>query len=398
MYASVHTDRSGRVFVSSDRAAAGMGGVSASEIGAAIPLPAGSQLVPLEREAAALDRGGRMRPLGRGRLALAALLPPGHTRLLFPAYRDDPSSAPLAPLPYVAVAADPSGELVAAATATGRTDERSADAPSGIAAMRERPANALARQLARCARDHDCRAARMGLGRGDLPIPLGAPLAERPRAPIQLRSGYAGSPTEHAAFRPTAAEIGEVALDHIARGGTGIAFGRACDGEPLARISVLDAAIRAVRAYAPRARIHLETSGSDPVALRRALDAGLTSVTVRVGSALSDTYETLHGPTAHRWSDVRVCLQAAAEHGGAITIALLVLPGLTDRPAEIDATLELLGELPGGRLELRDLGADPLRALAVFPHARPLGIRALLGRVAEADHFALRTGEEMAAV
>lgn len=398
MYASVHTDRSGRVFVSADHGAAGMGGLEATAIDDAVPLPSGARVVPLAREATAYDRTGRIRALGKGRLALGAILQGGHARLLFPAYRDDPGEATLEPLAYAAVAADARGDLVVAAADLGlgeRPHERGAADPA--IALRERPANALVRQLARCARDHACLAARSGFGHGDLPVPLGAPPAERPTLPVALRSGYGGSPSERAAFHPTAPEIADVAADHVARGGTRVSFGRACDGEPLRLIRVLEDAIALIRERAPSAAVHLETAGSDPAALRRAIDAGLASVTVRLGAARADTFELLHGPLGHRWTDVRACLQLAAERGVALTIALLTLPGMTDRPAEIDALLSLLGELPGGRLEVRDLGADPLRTLAGFPRARPLGMRALLGRLTEADHFRLGATVEAAA-
>ncbi len=365
-----------------------MGGLEPRRLTDAIPLPAGTELMPLPREAIAYDRTGRPRPLGKGRLALGALVP-WHTRLSFPAYRDDPDAPPLDPLPYAAVAADQRGELVVAVAETAHV--AATPEARGVSPLREHAANALARQLARCSRDHECSAARAGIGRGQLPVPLGAPAAERPRAPVALRSGSAGAPTAPAAFRPTAREIVEVAATHLEHGGTGVSFGRACDGEPLARVRVLEEAIAGIREHAPRSSVHLETCGSDPAALRRAAEAGLTSVTVRLGSARSETYERLHGPVAHRWGDVRATLQVATERRIAITVALLVLPGLTDRPEEIDAIVALLGELPGGCLELRDLGADPIRVLAAFPAARPVGVRAMLERIAEADHFEMGT-------
>jgi pyruvate-formate lyase-activating enzyme len=121
-------------------------------------------------------------------------------------------------------------------------------------------------------------------------------------------------------------------------------------------------------------------------------------VTVRLGSARAETYEPLHGPTEHRWSDVRASMQLLAQRRAVLTIALLLMPGLTDAPAEIDALAALLGELPGGRIELRDLGADPLRLLSSLPPQRPLGLRALLARLGEADHFRIPAAPVIAAV
>jgi hypothetical protein len=384
MYASVHTDRSGRVFVSADHAAAAMAGTAPVRLTEAVALPEGAELIPLQREAIGYDRGGRGRPLGKGRLALAAIVP-ACTRLAFPAYVDDPAAQALEPRPYAAVGADARGGLVVAVVE--RPGRMSAAFTAGTPPIRDHPANALARQLTRCARDHACAAARAGLGRGDLPVPLGAPAAERPRLPVELRSGYAGAPTERAAFKPTVREIADVAAAHLDRGGNGVSFGRACDGEPLARVRVLEQAIGAIHDRAPRAAIHLETCGSDPVALRRAAEAGLTSIAVRLASARAGTYDAIHGPLAHRWADVRASLEVAVERRVALTVALLLLPGVTDRPAEIDAIVELLGDLPGGRLELRDLGADPLRVVGAVAGRSPLGMRALLDRLAEADHF-----------
>lgn len=405
MYVSVHTDRSGRVFVSDDHRAAGSDGARAIDLTEAVPIPRGTRLLPIDREAEGLDRAGRPRALGRGRLALAAILPPGHARLLFPAYRDDRAARDLDPLAYAAVAADERGDLVVAAAMLAPAPVAATEGGAAhdtihdtVDALRSHPANSLARQLARCAREHACRAARASSTGGDLPIPLGAPPAERPRLPVALRSGYAGSPSEPAAFQPTASEIEEVAVDHLSRGGRSASFGRACDGEPLLALRVMEEAIARIRARSAAVAIHLETTGADAVALRRAIDAGLSSVTVRLGSARPETYELLHGPVAHRWTDVRASLQLVAERGIGLGIALLVLPGVTDRAAELDAIAALLGELPGGTLELRDLGADPARALAGFPRARPLGVRALLARLAEADHFPLRRPLEVAAV
>ncbi len=385
MFASVHADRSGRVLISTDRPAAGMGGTEPIAIEDAVPLPDGGELVTLPREAIAFDRAGRARPLGKGRRAIAAIVP-DHRRVLFPAYVDDPAAAALDPRAYAAVAATADGRLVVAATPASRP----ADHDGGVAALGVLPADPVARQLARCSRESGCAAARVGLGSGVLPIPLGAPSAERTVLQVDLRSGYAAVRVEPASFRPTARDVVAIAAAHLERGGAGVSFGRACDGEPLARIRVLEEAAERIRARSPRAAIRLETTGSDAAALRRAIDAGVSAVTIRIASARADTYERVHGPLAHRWSDVRASLLAAGERRIALTVALLVLPGLTDRAAEIDALGALLGELPGGRLELRDLGADPLRVLAAVPRAPALGVGALLARIAEADHF--RTG------
>jgi hypothetical protein len=57
MFLAVHSDRSGRVFVSADYGAAALDGTLPGGLDRAIPLPAGARLVPLaDRAAMGLDR------------------------------------------------------------------------------------------------------------------------------------------------------------------------------------------------------------------------------------------------------------------------------------------------------------------------------------------------------
>jgi hypothetical protein len=386
MYAAVHSDRSGRVFISADYRAAAHDGMEHGGLDAAIPIPPGASLIPIDREAVALDRAGRPRPLGRTRWALAALLPATHTRTHFPAYADE--TEPLAALPYGAVAADSAGELVVAAVESGarREDPSGIDARAAGVALQRRPANRLVRQLARCARDHRCAAAAAALaGHGDGSLPLRAESNESPPTFVSLLRRPAEAPLEPARFRPSAAEVAEVALDHLARGGERVSFGPACDGEPLLSIRVLEEAVRRIRAGSS-APIHLETNASLAGALRRAIEAGVSSVTVRLASALPASYDALHGPAGYRWADVGAGLEEAVRGRVALRLALLVLPGLTDRLEEIEGTIELLAQTRAG-LDLRDLAADPPRALALLPRGgMPVGIAAAVARLrAEAD-------------
>ncbi len=398
MYASVHTDRTGRVYVSDDHRASGWNGSEHVPLDEVIPIPQGTRLVPLVRDAEAFGRDGRMRAIGRGRTALSAILPAGYTRLLFPSYGEERAEPPLALLPYTAVGAAPGGDLVVAAvrhSAAAPSPIEVADAPGVIqGALRSWPGNDLVRQLVRCAREHECLAARAALADGsELPVPIGALTAEQPTLPIAMRSGYPGTPTEQATLHPTANEIAQLVSSPVTR----ISFGRACDGDPLLAIRPMEEALTLLRARHPDVELHIETTGCSTTALRRLIDAGVTSVTIRFASAMPDTYRALHGPVAHEWSEVRASIALAAERAR-LTLALLLLPGVSDRPAEADAIVGLIGDLPGGVLELRDLGADPLRALAGLPRGRPTGMRTLLDRLSEADHFELTAAAKPAAV
>jgi molybdenum cofactor biosynthesis enzyme MoaA len=206
---------------------------------------------------------------------------------------------------------------------------------------------------------------------------------ERPPEVLVLHDDADASPTEPAAFRPTPEEIADAASRHLESGGTVVAFGRACEGEPLLVVRVIEAAIVAIRERTHLGTIHLETNGSLPVALRRVCEAGLDSVAIRLASARTETYEALHRPEGFRFADVRTSIAAAVAAKASVAIRVLALPGLTDRKRELDALVGLAGELPAGSsLILRDLAADPQRALQIAPsNEAALGMDRMLERL-----------------
>lgn len=395
MYRAVHADRGGRILVA-DHPALAFDGVRAVPFTNAIPLPPDAQVIAIEREALASERSGRPRRLGAGRLTAAAVLRPGFLRTLFPAFIDEPGKPDLLPRPYAAVAADENGALWTAAIEVER-DPLPAASKAEVAArvaegLRAHPGDRLVRQLARCAREYACRGAADAFsGRGECALPLAAPANERPPAPIAARRDGEAEPTENAAFHPTTEEVAGLATRHFAAGGRIAGFGRACEGEPLLAAREVEDAIARIRLGTRAGTIHLDTNGSIPGALRRLRSAGLDSICVRVLSARATTYETLHGPDSYRFPDVRATLRLAAELRLAISVLVLVSPGIFDRPEELSETISLLSELPAGSaLLVRDLHADPLRALARL-HARgvePVGVATALERIrAEVGHI-----------
>src|SRR6266511_559950 len=220
MYRAVHADRSGRVIVS-DHAAAAFDGAATVPFADALPLPNDATVVPIEREAVTLDRAGRTHRAAAGRLAVAALVPPGHLRTQLPAYADAPGRPELAPRPYAAVAADDRGDLVVSAVVLDRDPTHDAEAyvKSDIAArvsdaLRSRPADKLVRQLARCAREYGCRAAANAFyGRWECALPVAAPSNEDPVPSIAPRFDGEADPREPAVFHPTADEVAARADD-----------------------------------------------------------------------------------------------------------------------------------------------------------------------------------------
>jgi pyruvate-formate lyase-activating enzyme len=391
MFSAVHSDRSGRLVVAADYAAAMFDGSSIRPLVQALPLPAGSDVVHLPgRAGIGVDRNGRARELGQGRFGVAAILPLGYLRMGLPAYVDDLGTPSLRPRAYAAVGAEPSGQLVVSAVAldsqAGAVDGRSAtDLATRITAtQRDQPSSRVLRQLARCAKDYRCRAAANAfLGRHDCALPVAAPRNERPHDVLVLHDDADASPTEPAAFRPSPEELADAASRHLEGGGTVVAFGRACEGEPLLAVRLVEQAIVAIRQRTRLGTIHLETNGSSPVALRRLCDAGLDSVAVRIVSARAETYEAIHRPDGFRFADVRAALSHAIAGKVSVALRVLALPGLTDRARELDALVGLAGELPsGGALILSDLAADPQRALQIAPSAEAaVGMDRMLDRM-----------------
>jgi len=392
VYRAVHADRAGRIIVS-DHAAAAFDGAETVPFSDPVSLPSGATVTHLEREAETLDRSGRPRRVGPGRLAVAAILPPGHLRTQLPAYADAPDKPDLTPRAYAAVAADDGGELAVAALLIDRdaTHDVEAYPKAEIAAkvteaLRSRPADRLVRQLTRCAREYGCRAAANAFyGRWECALPVAAPANEHPPPPIAPRLDGEADPREPAAFHATAEEVARLATQHIAAGGTLVSFGRACEGEPLLAARIVEDAIRLIRAATRSATIHLETNGSVPAALRRLAATGLDAVTIRLLSARAETYEALHRPEGYRFADVRASIRVAAEVRLATSLLVPVLPGVFDRTEEIAALVGLADELPeGSAILLRDLAADPLRALAaVTGRETRVGVGRALERLRE---------------
>ena len=391
MFSAVHSDRSGRLVVAADYGAATSDGSQVGPLLKALPLPPGTEVVNLPgRIGVGLDRTGRPRELGQGRFGVAAILPVGYLRMTLPAYIDDLGTPPLRPRAYAAVGADAHGQLLVSAVAldadAGSVDGRSApDLAARITAtQRAHPSSRVLRQLARCAKDYRCRAAANAfIGRHDCALPIAAPRNERPSEVLVLHDDADASPTEPAAFRPSPEELADLASRHLEGGGTVVAFGRACEGEPLLAVRVVEQAIVAIRERTRTGTIHLETNGSAPVALRRLCDAGLDSVAIRIASAAAETYEAVHRPEGFRFADVRASLAHAIAGRVSVALRVLALPGLTDRARELDALVGLAGDLPaGGSIVLSDLSSDPQRALRIAPSAEaPIGMDRLIDRL-----------------
>jgi MoaA/NifB/PqqE/SkfB family radical SAM enzyme len=182
-------------------------------------------------------------------------------------------------------------------------------------------------------------------------------------------------------------ELCEVAVPHLTSVSRAIvSFGQGCEGEPLTVADTLEAATRAFRSQTDRGTVHLNTNGSLPDALARVARAGLDSVRISLNSAVPSTYEAYYRPHRYRFDDVVESAGAAVGAGLYTALNLLVFPGVTDLPDEVEALEGLIEKTGLQMVHLRNLSIDPRLYLEHLPQtATPgegaLGLRSLALRL-----------------
>ena len=366
-----------------------------------IPVPEGTRLFTLPgRTPAAWDPGARrfvaVGPPRRGGTAdaVAAFLPPGYLRLYLPAVAAE--RGPRLPLwTYTAVGWDAGGFRAAALRidASDHSEPRHYDDRVVAERVRvrtaRRPGNRLLRHLAHCALHDHCLAAKnLFLGRWEAPLPT-SPTCNASCAGCLSLQGAGGCAASHEriGFVPTVEEIVETALPHLeAAPEAVVSFGQGCEGEPLLQADLLARAVRRLRAATQRGTIHCNTNGCDPAAVRSLARAGLDSIRVTLNAAEAEAYRAYHRPRGYDFSDVVASIRTAVDHGLFTSLNLLVFPGVTDQPAQVEALLELIRTTGIHMVQMRNLSIDPRLYLELFPEAGggTVGLRELVRRLEEA--------------
>jgi pyruvate-formate lyase-activating enzyme len=332
-------------------------------------------------------------------LAVAAVLPPGWTRLAIPAFRALPV-APVLPQWAYAMAAwdDDLGRVVFAA----RTDRRAhwdprthstPDLPGRIeTAIAEHPDNPLYRQLARCALEWRCFTAQntfYGRDEGAIPASTGCNarcvgcISEQPED---------GPPSSHErmARPPDADAMAEVGVLHLrsAAGRTMVSFGQGCEGEPLTRGPEIAVAIQLIRQQTRRGSININTNGSLPDRLAELIDAGLDACRISLNSAHAPLYEAYYQPVGYGFADVEQSIRLAKRRGLYTAINLLTFPGVTDAANEAALLCQLVASARVDQVQVRSLAIDPEQYLAVAKRhsagGPPIGMRELFRRLGKA--------------
>jgi pyruvate-formate lyase-activating enzyme len=389
-----YADAGGRIYFDPDaRALADGGVVRAPRRDELIPAPPGTVTAMLPGRTPLIDDGGRVRRAGR-RTALSALLPAGFTRLLVPAYAPRPG-APTLPLFGYAFACVVDDELHVAAMRTDEADEwrpryfAENELEGKIAERIARdPANRVLRQVGLCASEYGCFTAQnVFLACGEAALPLSPTCNARCRGCISELEPEAGipSPQTRIAYSASVEELTRVALAHFEEVPDGIvSFGQGCEGEPLLRAPVMAKTIAAIRAATSAGTINLNTNGSLPRSLGRAIDAGLQAVRVSLNSFRPAVYEAYYRPIGYGLDDVFESIRLARNAGLRVSLNLLTFPGVTDERAELEAAEAFLREVRVDMVQTRTLNIDPqtYRA-AVGPAVEPLGMRIALARIGE---------------
>ncbi|HUL58783.1 MAG TPA: radical SAM protein [Anaeromyxobacteraceae bacterium] len=378
--------------------------VRAAERPVALPEGATLSMLPGRRPVGIDPRDGALVVLGEVRVgrrrivphAVGATLPPGFTRTFLPAAARPPlatvGAAPVLPQwAYTAAALGTDGPVVWAL----RTDRRShwspgrhstPELPGLVAATLAASPNPIYRQLSRCALEWRCFTAQNTFyGRDEAAIPSSAACNAACVGCISEQPADM-PPASHERIErpPTAEEMAEVALRHLARatGRVMVSFGQGCEGEPLLRWREIERAIRLVRARTGRGSLHANTNGSLPEALGRLVDAGLDSVRISTNTASPDLYAAYYRPVRYGLGEVERSIRTARAKGAYVALNLLTFPGVTDREGEAERLCALVRRTGVDQVQTRPLAIDPDVYLAVArgkgAGGPAIGIRALV--------------------
>lgn len=364
-----------------------------------IPLPEGSELFLLpNRLPVGVGKGGRMEVLEtdpnnphRRPTAVAAFMAPAHTSTLSAAYQTMAGAPNLPLFAYTAVGFS-RGQFVATGLRVDplpRQDASRFPSPERIAAatrrlLRQNSRNRLWQHLGTCALTNCCPAARnLMLGRWEAPLPTSPAcnaacvgcLSSQP-------DGRFPATQERIKFSPSAQEVAELALHHLKKGRDPlVSFGQGCEGEPLLQGELLAESISMIRGEDRKGTININSNGSLPEVASRLMREGLSSMRVSLNSLIEERHRAYYRPQGWSLADAKETIQRVKRVGGFCSINLLCLPGLTDRPEEVEALCQLVESTHLDLIQWRNMNIDPeiyLRELGLGAPEQRMGMEALI--------------------
>lgn len=402
---AVVADQKGEVFEHPNLLMAGMNGtvVRRPRPEELIPLPEGSRLFTVPgTPPVGFDRR-RQQPVTADRLpaslgggpaqAVSTFLVPAFTRTLLPAadWRRKQVQLPL--WSYTAVGWCLEEErFYAAAVPVDRNrqwqpehyDDRQLD-PLVRRALRANPDNRLLEQLARCAVDYHCFAAKnLFFRRWEAPLPTSPTCNSRCLGCISLQeSDCCPASQERLTFVPTVEELCQIAVPHLQEAPQAIvSFGQGCEGDPILQADLICEAVRQMRRQTDRGTINFNSNGSIPDAIDRLAEAGVDSVRISLNSVLEPLYNAYYRPRGYTFAAVMETVRRARHQGLFTMLNYLVFPGVSDRPEEVEALVRLVEESGVDLVQLRNLSIDPVlycEALGVVGEG--MGMRTMIDQV-----------------
>src|SRR5512146_736686 len=378
----LYADAQGNIFDHPYLTMAGMNGTEAvlPEAVELIPLPEDSRLFTIpDTPPIAWDAKKRafvtvetVREKGRSMRvqAVSAFMAPGYMRTLLPAcdYRRKKVHLPL--WSYTAVGWDEEHErfVVAASRVDGNEnwlprnyDDRKLD-PLVRKMLADLPHNRLLEQLARCAVDYHCFAAKnLFFRRWEAPLPTSPACNSRCLGCISLQpSDCCPSNHERIGFVPTPEEIVELALPHLNEAPEPIvSYGQGCEGDPILQADTIAVATRRLKGATSRGTVNFNSNGSLPDRIRLLCDAGMDSMRFSLNSVREEQYNRYYRPVGYRFADVVESVRAARERGLFTMVNYLVSPGLSDHPEEVESLLAFIETTGVDMIQLRNLSIDP---------------------------------------
>jgi pyruvate-formate lyase-activating enzyme len=363
-----------------------------------VPLPIGSQLfslpgrVPIgwDEERGSFTLSEKMR-VGRKEIecmAVAAFLPPGYIRTLLPAtqLRSKANTLPLWAYSSVGwkdgrfwatgLLIDPNPHWNPKYFTNDRLLTKRVET-----VLKRNPENRLFRQLARCALEYHCFAAKnVFFRRWECPLPTSPSCNADCLGCISLQSSECcPASQERIDFIPTLDEVLGVALSHLEEAEDAIvSFGQGCEGEPLMQWRLLERSIQKLREKTDRGTINLNTNGSFPKRVGKLCDAGLDSIRVTLNSPHPKYFKLYHRPKGYTFRGVVDSLVLAKEMGIYTSINLLVLPGFTDREEEVEGWMELIRRTRLDLIQMRNLNIDPDLYLKEMGGGKGVGISKMI--------------------
>lgn len=378
----LYADAQGNIFDHPTLCMAGMSGPEAvlPEGVELIPLPEGSRLFTIpdtppmawdEKQhrfvtVTTVREGRRTLPVQ----AVSAFMAPGYVRTLLPACDYGRKKVHLPLWSYTAVGWDEERDCFVVAASRVDTndnwnpnnyDDRKLD-PLVRQRLAEMPNNRLLEQLARCAVDYHCFAAKnLFFRRWEAPLPTSPACNSRCLGCISLQpSDCCPSNHERIGFVPTPEEIVELALPHLEQAPEPIvSYGQGCEGDPIMQADTVAEATRRLKKATSRGIVNFNSNGSFPDRIAMLCDAGMDSMRFSMNSVRDEFYDKYYRPVGYRFADVRESVRLAKERGLFVMINYLVSPGLSDNADEVEALLRFIGDTGVDMIQMRNLSIDP---------------------------------------